>query len=164
MAYRVCAANDGGRTCSSPTRVSPSAAQALLRPGMDRTGNPRLGAPSVRAVAPSTYTRPYGQPPAFVDVELTFAGGRPTRARYNVDDGLRMAWYEAAELSVNGNVARVRIPYAPFREAAAQVHIKLSNEVGESIGTIQILAGYKAGPPPKVGTRLGPAKAATSPP
>ena len=171
LAYRVCSVNDGGRTCSSPTRVVPSAAQALLPPGVDRAKLGAIGAPSVQSVVPSSYTRSLGQPPAHVDVQLTFAGGGPTRARYSIDDGLRTGWLEATQLTVNGNVALVRVPYDPFQQATQQVHIKLSNNVGESIGTIAVLAGtanqgqaLKPGPipsnaPPPPAPRTAPSRA-----
>jgi hypothetical protein len=148
LTIRICNVNRFGRSCTLANSAYKSIA-AQTGPG--KIKGDHIGPPWVQNVTPATYTKTFGQSPSSVDIRLQFSGAAPDRARYNIDDGLRMAWYEATKLSVNGNIAVVNIPYDPFRQASHQVHIKLSNAWGESIGTIQVLTGYAAGPPPQAG-------------
>ncbi len=175
LTYRVCNANRFGRSCSLSSGAYESVA---ARPGSLATrqtvGGGKLGPPTVQGVVPHTYTKVTGQPPEYLEFKLTFEGTAPSRARYSIDDGLRIVsgcaafagakvrcWLDAAQLIVVGNTATVWIPYSAIQQTQQQVQIQLLNNHGESIGTVRVLPAY--GQTPSLKTETAPQKTLPAP-
>ncbi len=150
LTFRICNVNRFGRSCSLSTSAYEDVA---AQPGSTAASrSTKIGPPVVQSVAPSNYAKVTGQPPEYVQVQVTFAEGVPDKARYTIDDGRRTVtgcqalagsgvrcWLDAAQLIVSGSTAVVWIPYSAFQQAQQQVQVQLSNKHGESAGTVRVL-------------------------
>jgi hypothetical protein len=164
--YRVCTWNERARTCSEPVEAKRIPIYQERQVDVGLAAGRNFGPPSIQRVAPASYTKMIAQAPEHLQVQLTFEGSPPSRARYSIDEGLSMAcgpatagaklrcWIDAAQLNVVNNTATVLVPYSAVQQAKRQVHIELSNHLGASRGTIQISPAV-AGIPPTVKRDLG---------
>lgn len=171
LTYRVCSVNRFGCSCSLSESVYKNPATAT-GPGIVKSG--KFGPPFIQQVAPATYTKVMSQPPEYLQVQLTFDGAVPSRARYSIDDGLSMAsacpatsgakvqcWVDVAQLIVVGNTATVWIPYPAIQQTQQQVQIQLSNRYGASVGAVRVLPAYVQTPSAKM--QNAPQKTLTAP-